>query len=162
NPLAYSIVGEPQHGALSGTAPNLTYTPANNFNGVDSFTFKVNDGQADSNIATVTISVGTPATPGSIVWIIFNDKNGNGQKESTEPGMAGVTVTLTGNNFQQQTTTDSDGVYHFSAVPAGAYKLSIVPPAGFVLTGPTQIDITVVATNQVTPLPFSLRNFPIF
>src|SRR5207244_621112 len=45
------------HGTLSGTAPSLTYTPALNYNGPDSFTFKANDGSLDSNIATVTIAV---------------------------------------------------------------------------------------------------------
>jgi VCBS repeat-containing protein len=35
----------------------LTYIPSPNFVGADSFTFKVNDGLADSNAATVTISV---------------------------------------------------------------------------------------------------------
>ncbi|HZS05030.1 MAG TPA: Ig-like domain-containing protein [Blastocatellia bacterium] len=56
DPLTF-IVGPPQHGTLSGTAPNLTYTPAPNYNGPDSFSFKVNDGQVDSNIATVSITV---------------------------------------------------------------------------------------------------------
>src|SRR5207247_6339615 len=45
------------HGSLSGRAPNVTYTPAANYSGPDSFTFKANDGGLDSNIATVTISV---------------------------------------------------------------------------------------------------------
>ena len=57
NPLTYSIVTGPTHGTLSGTAPNVTYTPAANYNGADSFTFKVNDGTVDSSAATVTISV---------------------------------------------------------------------------------------------------------
>ena len=35
-------------GRSAGTAPNLTYTPAANYNGPDSFTFTVNDGQATS------------------------------------------------------------------------------------------------------------------
>jgi hypothetical protein len=35
----------------------MTYVPATNFFGSDSFTFKVNDGQADSNTATVSITV---------------------------------------------------------------------------------------------------------
>ena len=47
----------PAHGTLSGTAPNLTYTPAANYNGADSFTFKVNDGTVDSAAATVSITV---------------------------------------------------------------------------------------------------------
>jgi alpha-tubulin suppressor-like RCC1 family protein len=55
--LTYSIVSDPQHGTLSGTAPNLTYTPQANYFGSDSFTFKVNDGTADSNTATVSVTV---------------------------------------------------------------------------------------------------------
>ncbi len=57
NPLSYTLVSQPGNGSLSGTAPNLTYTPNANFIGNDSFTFKVNDGQFDSNIATVSITV---------------------------------------------------------------------------------------------------------
>src|SRR5438093_12568935 len=55
--LTYSIVSGPSHGALSGTAPNVTYTPAANYNGADSFTFKANDGVIDSAEATVSITV---------------------------------------------------------------------------------------------------------
>ena len=57
NPLTYSVVTQPAHGALSGTAPALTYTPAANYSGPDSFTFKVNDGTVDSAPATVSITV---------------------------------------------------------------------------------------------------------
>lgn len=55
--LVWSIVTLPSHGSLSGTAPALTYTPAPNFSGADTFTFKVNDGFANSAIAEVTIAV---------------------------------------------------------------------------------------------------------
>src|SRR5207248_1734970 len=55
--LTYSIVSGPSHGSLSGTAPNVTYTPAANYNGADSFTFKANDGAVDSAAATVSITV---------------------------------------------------------------------------------------------------------
>ena len=57
NPLTYSIVTQPANGTLSGTAPNLTYTPNANYNGSDSFTFKVNDGVVDSTIATISITI---------------------------------------------------------------------------------------------------------
>jgi VCBS repeat-containing protein len=57
DPLTYSAVTAPVHGSLTGTAPNLTYTPAANYNGSDSFTFKVNDGKVDSAPATVSISI---------------------------------------------------------------------------------------------------------
>src|SRR5437899_6456716 len=55
--LTYSVVAGPTHGALSGTAPTLTYTPAANYYGPDSFTFKANDGTVDSSAATVSITV---------------------------------------------------------------------------------------------------------
>ncbi|MBA1333283.1 hypothetical protein QQ73_20285, partial [Candidatus Endoriftia persephone str. Guaymas] len=57
DPISYTLLSAPSHGALSGTAPNLTYTPDLNFNGQDSFTFKVNDGNDDSVAATVSISI---------------------------------------------------------------------------------------------------------
>src|SRR5206468_4264314 len=55
--LTYTIVVGPAHGTLGGTAPALTYTPAANYNGPDSFTFKANDSSLDSNIATVSITI---------------------------------------------------------------------------------------------------------
>jgi len=68
--LTFSIENQPGHGSLgsitdnSGTSgtPNtdtasVTYTPDANYNGSDSFTFKVNDGTDNSNTATVSITV---------------------------------------------------------------------------------------------------------
>jgi hypothetical protein len=55
--LTYTVVTGPTHGTLSGTAPDLTYTPHENYNGDDSFTFKVNDGSADSDTVLVGINV---------------------------------------------------------------------------------------------------------
>jgi len=42
---------------LSGVAPNLTYTPNPKVSGVDIFTYQVNDGNLDSNIATAGIRI---------------------------------------------------------------------------------------------------------
>ena len=61
--LTYTIVAAPAHGTLSGTAPNLTYTPDVNYGGIDSFSFKVNDGTADSLVATVSVNVAAIGMP---------------------------------------------------------------------------------------------------
>jgi len=74
--LTYTVVSGPSHGTIlpgntgtmtctpgtttiTGTPSNctksLSYSPSGNYNGSDSFTYKVNDGSADS--ATVTISI---------------------------------------------------------------------------------------------------------
>lgn len=55
--LAYSVVTLPSHGTMSGTAPNLTYTPEDNWSGQDSFTFRLTVDGLDSNIAAVTITI---------------------------------------------------------------------------------------------------------
>ena len=55
--LSYTIVSGPAHGTLTGSGANQTYTPAANYNGTDSFTFKANDGTDDSNTATVNLTV---------------------------------------------------------------------------------------------------------
>ena len=48
----------------------FVYTPTANFNGVDSFTYKVNDSSVDSNVATVTLTVNAvnddPTNAGSL------------------------------------------------------------------------------------------------
>ena len=61
--LTFEVADLPANGSISGTAPNLTYTPAPDFSGIDSFTFNTNDGTALSNLATITVVVqGGPAT----------------------------------------------------------------------------------------------------
>ena len=57
NELSYTVSSNPQHGTLTGNAPNLTYTPDADYIGSDSFKFIVNNGSQDSLAATVSIKV---------------------------------------------------------------------------------------------------------
>jgi uncharacterized repeat protein (TIGR01451 family) len=69
DPLSFIITTLPTHGSLAEggsaitttpytlTGATITYTPTLSYNGADSFTFKVNDGTVDSNIATVNITI---------------------------------------------------------------------------------------------------------
>lgn len=57
SPLSYRIVNGPVKGLLSGTLPNVNFTPDSNIHGTDSFTFVVNDGAQDSIAATVTVQI---------------------------------------------------------------------------------------------------------
>ncbi len=54
DPLTYKV-GAPARGVLLGIPPALTYIPDSGFAGIDSFTFRANDGLVDSAIATVTV-----------------------------------------------------------------------------------------------------------
>ena len=55
--LTFEVVEGPAEGTLSGTPPELVYTPGTELSGVDSFTYKANDGELDSAPATVRVYV---------------------------------------------------------------------------------------------------------
>lgn len=55
--LTFSIEDLPEHGMLSGTSPNHSYTPDDDYNGTDSFSFVVNDGMLDSDEAIINITI---------------------------------------------------------------------------------------------------------
>src|SRR5437762_34196 len=68
--LSAVLVSNPTHGTLTlNSDGSLVYVPALNFNGIDSFTYKASDGQVQSGVATVTITV----TPVNDAPVAAND-----------------------------------------------------------------------------------------
>jgi VCBS repeat-containing protein len=62
--LIFAIVDKPSHGSVNlGDNGAYTYTPNKDYHGSDSFTFKANDGHADSNVATISITVKAAPPP---------------------------------------------------------------------------------------------------
>ncbi|WP_190277875.1 cytochrome c peroxidase [Colwellia psychrerythraea] len=61
SPLTFSIGNEPENGAISQNENIIIYTTHNNFIGSDNFTFIANDGDDNSNIATISIEVLSPS-----------------------------------------------------------------------------------------------------
>src|SRR4029079_14153178 len=56
--LTHVVTASPLHGTTTvNTDRTITYTPATNYNGPDSFTYTATDGLATSNTATVSITV---------------------------------------------------------------------------------------------------------
>ena len=62
DPLTYQVVDPPTLGTLQGSGAQRTYVPNPGAVGQDAFTFRVNDGKAGSDPATVSITI-TPPTP---------------------------------------------------------------------------------------------------
>ncbi|WP_265947901.1 retention module-containing protein [Dechloromonas sp. A34] len=59
DPLTVTAFTNPANGTLTQNAQgNLVYTPNANFNGADSFTYTISDGQGGFDTATVTVNVG--------------------------------------------------------------------------------------------------------
>ncbi|MEP7345470.1 MAG: SdrD B-like domain-containing protein, partial [Gemmatimonadaceae bacterium] len=105
----------------------------------------------DSNASPATVTLATNASSdlsvdagfvvnltGQVGDFVWYDVNGNGVQDAAEPGIAGLTVSLTGPGGPQTTTTDATGHYLFAGLAAGGYSVSVATPSGFVPTPGTQ------------------------
>ncbi len=92
--LTFQVTVVPGSGTLTGTPPDLSYTPNPDFNGTDSFAFTANDGQTESAAATVALSVSPVNDPPVATDDAF----------STEQGQP----VTTGNVLTNDTDADGD------------------------------------------------------
>jgi autotransporter-associated beta strand protein len=153
NPLTYSILTQPAHGVLIGTAPNVTYAPFLDYTGPDSFTFKANDGAVDSAAATVSISVGVGNTA----------PVANAQSVSTAEDTAKA-ITLAGTDAEGSTLTYTvvtqpasgtlsgtapNVTYTPAANYSGAASFTFRVNDGTVNSATATVSITVTAVNDV-------------
>ncbi len=76
--LKFTVNG-PYHGKITGTPPDLVYTPNIDFLGTDVLTFVANDGELDSTVGQVTLSVIRPdlaRIPGATPFVTENPRTG--------------------------------------------------------------------------------------
>lgn len=152
SPITFTILDQPLHGVVSGTGPNVNYSPALNYNGSDHFTFKVNDGLLDSSIATVTISV-----------LAVNDQPVATPQDVETNVETALPITLSGTDIENNTLTFSvetdpgHGILSGSApdltyTPAAGYSgpdsFTFIANDGLIDSSPATISITVVSPNQ--------------
>ena len=158
--LTFTVVGSPSHGSLSGTAPNLTYTPAANHNGPDSFTFKVTAGGVDSNLATVTISVNAvndPPVAANDIATVNEDSGTNAINVLTNDTSApdsGETLTITGKtNGANGTVVITGGGTGLTYAPNGnfngsdSFTYTIADGNGGTASG--TVNVTVTSVNDL-------------
>ncbi|RXK17221.1 SdrD B-like domain-containing protein, partial [Macrococcus sp. DPC7161] len=132
-------VNEQTDGDNSNVASqDVTITNANNYT-------------IDRGFRTTTTPVTPPEEPtytlGDKVW----EDDGDGVQEPGEPGIPGVTVTLTKpDGTTVTTTTDANGNYEFTDLPKGSYEVTFETPSGYV---PTDGDGTDDTTNSDPKYP---------
>lgn len=95
------------------------------------------------------------AALGDRVWF---DTDRDGIQDAGEQGFAGVTVRLLDANGQklQETVTDQNGIYGFSALDPGVYFIEFVPPSNLTISQPNQgsndeIDSDIDPISHRTP-----------
>ncbi|MFZ4662402.1 MAG: Ig-like domain-containing protein [Caldilineaceae bacterium] len=147
DPLSYRIVSSPTHGTLTGAGTDWVYTPNTNFIGVETFTFTANDGQVDAPVATVTITVAAGPNEASVGGLVFEDRNGNGQPDGDDVGVAGLIVTLTTTSGRAalafSTTTEAGGGWRIDNVGFGQYTVQVTAGSGVQIAQPVEATLTV-------------------
>jgi N-acetylneuraminic acid mutarotase len=81
---------------------------------------------------------------GNIAGIVWNDLDGDGSRESGEPGLVDVSVELLAGGSQiGQTSTAGDGSYSFAALVHGDYTVREVQPGWLPFsTTPDEVNVT--------------------
>jgi hypothetical protein len=105
-------------------------------------------------------------TPSALSGTISLDNRDIGDFRKGDPGVAGVTVTLTGTNNANQainltTTTNARGFYSFLGLLPGVYKITIALPADLrddSVTPTSRDDITLGVDQTITDLNFVLHH----
>ena len=146
---------------------SFTYTPEPDFNGSDSFTYQANDGQTNSNIATVTITVdpvnddpgftaGGDVSTSSLLTSVLGESHA-GWASGVSPGPpdeSGQTVSL-------EITTDADAAFQTTPEIDSAGNLTYRPVLRFdtiVVNGTIIAEDSEGATSA--PLAFSITINP--
>lgn len=83
--------------------------------------------------------VTTKILAGKISGALFEDVNGNGQREANEPVLAGRSVKLTGGGVTRADTTDTFGNFFFANVAPNRYQLTQVLPSKWVQSFPQRV-----------------------
>jgi Big-like domain-containing protein/Kelch motif protein len=149
--LTYSIVNGPSHGTLSGTPPNVTYTPTGIYTGLDSFSFRTNDGMADSNLGTLSLSVRVNSAP----------RTSNSNVSTSEDTPVSFTVSATDSNGDALTYTITQPPTHgtlagtgpgYTYTPAQNYNgndvFQFAASDGFATSGASKVSIKISAVND--------------
>jgi uncharacterized repeat protein (TIGR02543 family) len=150
--LTYAVVSNPAHGTLSGTAPNVTYTPDANYNGADSFTFQASDGKTNSNVATVSITV-TAVNDAPVAMAGVDPVVGSITDEFYFWAMDSYDVdgTITGREWQINGTvvsTNAEFLYTFAT--GGAYTVTLAVWDNEGASGSDSVEVNV--SEPITPV----------
>jgi large repetitive protein len=166
DPLTAVVVSGPANGSLELNADgSFTYTPSENFNGTDSFSYLANDGQADSEVATVTITV----TPVNDDPVAVDDAYEVNEDETLTVDVAGgvlandtdvdgdpLTVSLVSGPANGSLTLNADGSFEYT--PTSNFNGSDTFTYS-VSDGTATAEATVtIAVNPVNDLPETVND----
>ncbi|MGD0432151.1 MAG: SdrD B-like domain-containing protein [Acetobacteraceae bacterium] len=108
----------------------------------DTITISASDSFGNSTATPKSIPVTVTPASSTFNVLVYTDTNGDGSQDDGETGLAGVTVNLlTGSGVAtgKTATTNSSGAASFTGLAPGSYEVSVVTPAGDVVSQATNV-----------------------
>lgn len=131
-----SLIGvtQPQNGTAAVSGSQVVYTPTVGFIGVDAFSYTIRDEVGFTASAMVTVTV-NELVVGQVEVSVWDDQNGDGKQQNSEPLLDGITVNLLDASTNEVVTSalSSQGVATLVA-SAGRYRIQAVAPVGHAFT----------------------------
>ncbi|MBX3743769.1 MAG: tandem-95 repeat protein [Verrucomicrobiae bacterium] len=152
DPITYKVEAAPKYGSLSGSAPNLTYTPAAGFHGSDFLTFSVSDGKLTSTHATVSISVSKVNQPPVAHHFKLTLDSGSSAPvtlQGTDPDGDPLVFVITRQpTYGVILGTPPNIIYQANAGYSGSDSIRFTVSDGEFTSAPATGMITILAVNQ--------------
>jgi len=115
--LSYTLTSQANNGVVTVTNETFTYTPNENWNGTDSFSFAANDGSLNSNTATISIIVHAMndlPTAQNASFSTNEDTAVNGQLNATDIDEDSLSYALIAQANNGTATVNTNGTFTYT------------------------------------------------
>jgi hypothetical protein len=149
--LSSTVTANPSHGVLTGTAPNLFYTPTAGFTGSDSFSFTVTDANATtpaSAAAAVTITVAAPVSSAPMLSSLT--------PAIMVAGSTGTVLTVNGSGFTSGSTVLWNGASRTTTFVSSTQLTEAVVASDINASGTASITVSTPGTSGGVSAPLTI------
>jgi VCBS repeat-containing protein len=172
NPLSYTAGTAPAHGSVTVNPDGTwTYTPGSNFNGSDSFTVAISDGQG--GISTATVNVGVTAVNDAPVAsadsasvleggsVVINLVSNDGDVEGAlDPASIVITSAPTHGTVSVNANGTVSYQHNGSETAADSFSYTVKDAQGLV-SAPVNVSVSVTGVNDLPVVDTGSANFDV-
>jgi len=158
NYTSVAVASGPSHGSTSVSGTTITYTPATNYTGSDSFTYTATNSSGTSSAATASLQVGAAVPPPTVANVsatvpyntampITLDVSGTYTSVAVASGPSHGTTTINGATITYTPTTSYSGSDSFTYTATNAGGTSSAATASMTVLG-ANFNATVQVTGS--------------
>ncbi|MQR87271.1 tandem-95 repeat protein, partial [Bacillus megaterium] len=160
NPLTYSLLTGPTNGTVVVNADgSYSYTPNENYNGLDSFSVLVSDGQGGTAVSTISITIlpvnDPPVGPVTVTVVTNEDTPVSNQIIASDPDGDPLTYSVQDLPTNGVAVINQQGVFTYTPnsgfTGTDTFTIRIADPSGqFIITN---VLVTVIPVDQPPTVP---------